>query len=274
MTVVAMTREMGSLGMDVAKILESELKVPVVYHELIDHLSDRMRVRKSHVIRLLGGKATLLERLTADKTSLSIFTADEMLNLASKGAVLRGWGAAHLLQPVKHAIRVRICAPLGLRIDRMMQRLDTTDRDSVASEIKVSDEAQGAIAKRHFGVDWQNPEFYDISCNTERMSVEQCAEEIMKLVKEPVFRETDESRAVLAALALQANVRAALRADPVTCSLSFAVKMDGDKVRLSGLVETRDEWNNADRVAAAVPGVKAVQNDLRITGEMRKRMGD
>jgi cytidylate kinase len=274
MTVVAMTREMGSLGMDVAKILESELKVPVVYHELIDHLSDRMRVRKSHVIRLLGGKATLLERLTADKTSLSIFTADEMLNLAGKGAVLRGWGAAHLLQPVKHAIRVRICAPLGLRIDRMMQRLDTTDRDSVASEIKVSDEAQGAIAKRHFGVDWQNPEFYDISCNTERMSVEQCAEEIMKLVKEPVFRETDESRAVLAALALQANVRAALRADPVTRGLSFAVKMDGDKVRLSGLVETRDEWNNANRVATAVPGVKAVQNDLRITGEMRKRMGD
>jgi cytidylate kinase len=274
MTVVAMTREMGSLGMDVAKILESELKVPVVYHELIDHLSDRMRVRKSHVIRLLGGKATLLERLTADKTSLSIFTADEMLNLASKGAVLRGWGAAHLLQPVKHAIRVRICAPLELRIDRMMKRLDTTDRDSVASEIKVSDEAQGAIAKRHFGVDWQNPEFYDISCNTERMSVEQCAEEIMKLVKEPVFRETDESRAVLAALALQANVRAALRADPVTRSLSFAVKMDGDKVHLSGLVETRDEWNNANRVATAVPGVKAVQNDLRITGEMRKRMGD
>ena len=106
------------------------------------------------------------------------------------------------------------------------------------------------------------------------MSVEQCAEEIMKLVKEPVFRETDESRAVLAALALQANVRAALRADPVTRSLSFAVKMDGDKVRLSGLVETRDEWNNANRVATAVPGVKAVQNDLRITGEMRKRMGN
>lgn len=274
MAVVAMTREMGSLGMDVAKILESELRVPVVYHELIDHLSDRMRVRKSHVIRLLGGKATLLERLTADKTSLSIFTADEMLNLASKGAVLRGWGAAHLLRPVTHAVRVRICAPIELRIDRMMQRLDTTDRDSVANEIKVSDEAQGAIAKRHFSVDWQNPEFYDISCNTERMSVEQCAEEIMKLVRGPAFQETDESRAVLAALALQANVRAALRADPATRSLSFAVKMDGDKVCLSGLVETRDEWNNANRVATAVPGVKAVQNDLRITGEMRKRMGD
>ncbi len=274
MPVVAMTREMGSLGMDVAKILESELKVPVVYHELIGNLSDRMRVRKSHVIRLLGGKATLLERLTADKTSLSIYTADEMLSLASKGAVLRGWGAAHLLQPVKHAIRVRICAPLELRVDRMMKRLDSEDRDSITSEIKVSDEAQGAIAKRHFGVDWQNPELYDISCNTERMSVEECAEEIMKLVKGPAFQETEDSRAVLAALALQANVRAALRADPSTRSLTFAVKADNEAVRLTGLVETRDEWNKASRVAAAVPGVKAVLNELRITGEIRKPMGD
>ncbi len=274
MAVIAMTREMGSLGMDVARILEAELKVPVVYHELIDHLSDRMRVRKSHVIRLLGGKATLLERLTADKTSLSIYTADEMLNLASKGAVLRGWGAAHLLQPVKHAIRVRICAPLQLRVERMMERLDTTDRDSVANEIKVSDEAQGAIARRHFGVDWQNPEFYDLSCNTERMSVEACAGKILELARGPAFRETAESRAVLAGLALQANVRAALRADPATRNLNFAVKVEGGQVRLTGLVETRDEWNSATRVSAAVPGATSVQNELRITGEMRKPMGD
>ena len=274
MAVVAMTREMGSLGMDVAKILESELRVPVVYHELIDHLSDRMRVRKSHVIRLLGGKASLFERLTADKISLSIFTADEMLRVAGKGAVLRGWGAAHLLRPVKHAVCVRICAPLELRVQRMMERLDTDDRDAVTSELKTSDEAQGAIAKRHFGVDWQNPELYDISCNTERMSVEQCAEEIMKLVREPGFGETHDSRATLDNLTLQASVRAALRADPGTRNLNFAVDADRGEARLRGLVETREEWNQAARVTAAVPGVKNVKNELRVTSEIRKPMGE
>jgi cytidylate kinase len=274
MAVVAMTREMGSLGMDVAKILESELKVPVVYHELIDHLSDRMRVRKSHVMRLLGGKANLFERLTADKTSLSIYTADEMLKVAGKGAVLRGWGAAHLLRPVKHAICVRICAPLELRVQRMMQRLDTDDRDAVLAEIRVSDEAQGAIAKRHFGVDWQNPELYDISCNTERMSVEQCAEKIMALVREPEFSETEDSRAILADLTLQASIRAALRADPATRGLSFTAKVERGEVLLRGLVETREEWNKANRVVSAVPGVKALKNELRVTDEIRKPMGE
>ena len=274
MPLVAMTREMGSLGMDVARILESELKVPLVYHEMVNNLADKMRLRKSHVIRLLGGKANLLERLTADKTSLSIYTADEMLQVASKGAVMRGWGAAHLLRPVKHAICVRICAPFELRVKRMMARLDTSDRDAVAAEIRNSDEAQGAIAKRHFDVDWQDPEGYDLSLNTERMSVEQCAEEIIQLSRKPDFGETDESHDMLTDLALQARIKAALRADPATRALNFAVDSEGGKVCLRGIVATREEWNDAARVATSVQGVTGVKSELRVTAEIRSPMGE
>lgn len=274
MPLVAMTREMGSLGMDVARILESELKVPLVYHEMVNHLADKMRLRKSHVIRLLGGKANLFERLTADKTSLSIYTADEMLQVASKGAVMRGWGAAHLLRPVKHAICVRICAPFEVRLKRMMDRLDTGDREAVSAEIRASDEAQGAIARRHFDVDWQDPEGYDLSLNTERMTVDQCAAEIIQLSKQPEFAENDESHKALADLALQANIKAALRADPSTRGLAFAVDSDGARVRMRGIVTTRDESNVAARVVMAVPGVMAVKNELRVTAEIRTPMGE
>jgi cytidylate kinase len=265
---------MGSLGMDVARVLESELKVPLVYHEMVNHLADKMRLRKSHVIRLLGGKASLFERLTADKTSLSLYTADEMLQVASRGAVMRGWGAAHLLRPVKHAICVRICAPFDVRVKRMMERADTTDREAVSAEIRASDEAQGAIAKRHFGIDWQDPEGYDLSLNTERMPVEQCAEEIIQLSKQPQFTETDESCKTLSDLALQANIKAALHANSSTRGLSFAVDSDGARVRMRGLVTTRDESNSAARVVMSVPGVMAVKNELRVTAEIRSPMGE
>jgi len=122
MPLVAMTREMGSLGMDVARILESELKVPLVYHETHQQSRRQDAPEEEPRDRLLGGKPNLFERLTADKTQPFIYTADEMLQVASKGAVMRGWGAAHLLRPVKHAIRVRICAPFELRVQRMMER--------------------------------------------------------------------------------------------------------------------------------------------------------
>src|SRR3954466_9510685 len=78
MPIIAITREMGSLGKDVAQRLGEALNLPVIYHEVIDHLAERMRVRKTHVIPRLDGSAGLLERLPADKTSLSVFSADEI----------------------------------------------------------------------------------------------------------------------------------------------------------------------------------------------------
>jgi len=164
---------------------------------------------------------------------------------------------------------VRVCAPFEVRVNRMMERLDTDDRDAVVTEIRYSDEAQGAIAKRHFGVDWQVSEGYDLSLNTERMSVEQCAEEIIKLARDPEFRETGESRRALADLALEANISAATRSDPSTRDLRFAVESSSGNVRLCGIVATREESRNADRVIAAVPGVKALKNELRVIAEIR-----
>src|SRR2546427_11858430 len=111
----------------------------------------------------------------------------------------------------------------------MMERLDTNDRDAVAAEIRNSDEAQGAIAKRAFGIDWQDPEGYDLSLNTERMSVEQCAEEIIQLSRKPDFGETEQSHSTLSDLALQASIKAALRADPSTRGLSFGVDSEGGR---------------------------------------------
>jgi hypothetical protein len=187
---------------------------------------------------------------------------------------MRGWGAAHLLRPVKHAIRVRICAPFELRVQRMMARLDTNDRDAVATEIRNSDEAQGAIAKRHFDIDWQDPEGYDLSLNTERMSVAQCAEEIVQLSRKPDFIETDESHRALSDLALQASIKAALRADPSTRGLTFGVDSEGGRVRLRGIVGTREEWKNATRVVTSVHGVTGVKSELRVTAEIRSPMGE
>ncbi|HWM41963.1 MAG TPA: cytidylate kinase family protein [Burkholderiales bacterium] len=259
MPVIAITREMGSLGKDVARALGAELKLPVVYHEVIDHLADRMRVRKSHVIRLLDGKAGLLERLTADQTSMSIFTADEIMGIAAQrgGAVIRGWGATHLLRQVPHAICVRVCAPFETRKRRMMERVDSDDAAQVAEEIRSNDEAHGAIVRRHFAVQWSEPENYDLVLNTQRLTVEECVTEVLALVRSPQFAETAHARLQLADLALAAAVRAALRRTPETRGAEVTVNAESGRVTLSGAGNT-DEMLSFVEVAAAVPGVRDV----------------
>lgn len=263
MPIVAITREMGSLGKDVAAGLGQRLGLPIYYHEVVDNLADRMRVRKSHVIRLLDGKAGLLERLTADKTSLAIFSADEIFDLAlqGEGAVVRGWGATHLLRDVPHAICVRVCAPRELRTRRMMQRLDTTDQDAVSVEIHCNDEAHTAIMRRNFGLQWTDPENYDVVFNTERVRVDECIDEVTRLVRSEVFAETEQSRRQLEDLALAARVRAALRLSPLTRDTKMSITAKAGRVTVAGEVGT-DVLLAVAEVVSGVPGV--VDFDYRL----------
>ena len=276
MPIIAITREMGSLGKDVAAALGEELGLPVIYHEVIDHLADRMRVRKSHVIRLLDGSAGLLERLTADETSLSIFTADEIYAIAASGgkggggAIIRGWGATHLLREVPHALSVRVCAPFDLRKQRMMKRLDTDDEERVAEEIRVNDEAHTAIMRRHFGLQWTDPEHYDIVLNTKRVSVGDCVAEVLALARGAQFGETEASRQKLDDLALAARVRAALRRAPETREAQVQVASQTGRITLSGASST-DEMLAFVEVASAVPGVRDVAYRTNPGDEVRPR---
>lgn len=272
MPIIAITREMGSLGKDVAARLGEELGLPVVYHEVIDQLADRMRVRKSHVIRLLDGSAGLLEQLSADKTSLSVYTAEEILGVAAKGkgAVIRGWGATHLLREVPHAVCVRVCAPFEVRRQRMMERLGTDEAERVAGEIRVNDEAHGAIMRRHFDLDWTHPEHYDLVLNTKRVAVDECVAEVLALVRSARFAETERARAGLADLALAAAVRAALRRSPETREAAVQVEADKGRVTLSGAGST-DQMLAFVEVASSVPGVRDVAYRTKPGAEVRPR---
>lgn len=269
MAVVAITREMGSLGKDVAAGLGEALGLPVIYHEVIDHLADRMRVRRSHVVRLLDGKAGLFQRLTADQTSLFIHSADEIIGktLEGKGAVIRGWGATHLLHSIPHVVTVRVCAPLETRRKRMLERLNSQDVAQVAEEIHRNDEAHTAIVKRHYGLQWTDPEHYDLVLNTERLSVDECVEEVLSIVRSPKFAETEASRGRLEDLALSARVWAALRRVPETRDTRATVSATGGIIAVSGC--STEEMLKIVEVAVAVPGVRDVKYQPRESDDLR-----
>ena len=273
MPLIAMTREMGSLGKDVAAGIAARTNRKVVYHEIIEPIANKMRLRKSHVERFLDGKSGIWERLTTDKTSLSIFTADETFRFLRDDStgVIRGWGAVHLLRNIPHVIRVRVCAPLETRIKRMMERLATDSRETVEKEILLSEEAHSAITKRHFDVNWRDPELYDVVLCTERLSVEECVEEVESLMRKRCFQETPESLRMVENLALEWSVRSALRRDARTAATSITVQGDNGTARLLGVVDTLEEVGAAAEVAAGAECVKQVENQLRATNSAGSR---
>jgi cytidylate kinase len=175
MAVIAFTQEMATLGSDVAMGVCEALGLEMVRHEVGDVVAGKMHVKKSLIRRLREGKAGAFERWTTDEKTVSIFTAEEVYDLAVKGNVLvRGWGATMILRPVAHVPCVRVCAPMDVRVERLMKRLETDDEKLARHEIATDDQARASRMAEHFGVQWGDPTLYDLTLNTERLPVPTC----------------------------------------------------------------------------------------------------
>ena len=270
MPVIALTQGMGSLAQDIAEQLAAELNLATLQHEVAEHVASRMHVSKSLINRLRSGKAGTIERLTADRDAMAIYSAEEVLEAAARGnAVLRGWGATALLRPVPHVPCIRILRPFEKRVQWLMRELDTDDIALAEAEIKRSDEANASRMHDQFGVSWGDPVLFDLVLNTDRLSVDTCVQQIKALLARPEFAETDESRALLKAMALHAHVRAALRAHEATREVNISIEGSGAEVLLRGIVVNAAERDAAVQVAAAVPGVAVVDNQLRLMATSR-----
>jgi cytidylate kinase len=264
MTVIAMTQEMASLGKDVALGVCEALGLQQVRHEVGDVVAGRMSVKKSLIRRIREGKAGKVEKWAADEKTISIFTAEEVYDLAVKGNVLiRGWGATLLLRSVPHVPCIRVCAPLELRVRRLMQRLETDDEELARREIEVDDAARAARMGEHFNVAWGDPTLYDLTLNTERVAIATCVEQVIALARSTGFQETPQSRRALEDLALQARARAALKSDARTAAIDVLVEVAGGVVTLRGIVVDDAEKALSREVVARLPGVKSVADELR-----------
>jgi cytidylate kinase len=265
MPVIALTQGMGSLAQDIAEQLAAELKLATLQHEVAQRVAEKMHVPKSLISRLRAGKAGALERWRADTDSIAVYTAEQVLEAAARGnVVLRGWGATQLLRAVPHVPCIRVMRPFEQRVQWLLGELDTDDRALAEQEIRRSDEANATRMHEQFGVHWGDPVLFDLVLNTDRLSVDTCVQQIKALLARPEFAETEASRALLQGLALAARVRAALRADDRTREINIAIDSAGGAVRLTGIVVNDGERALVGEVAAAVPGVGSVDNQLSV----------
>ena len=270
MPVIALTQGMGSLAQDIAEQLAAELNLATLQHEVAERVAEKMHVSRSLINRLRGGKAGTLERLRADRHAMALYSAEEVLEAAAKGdVVIRGWGATQLLRAVPHVPCIRIMRPFEQRVDWLMTQIDTDDRRVAEAEIQRSDQSNASRMHQQFGVDLGDPVLFDLVLNTDRLSVDTCVQQIKALLARPEFAETDALRALLQAMALHARVRAALRADAQTEEVDVSIEGSGASVVLRGIVLQAGEREAAEKVAAAVPGVASVDNQLRVMAKSR-----
>jgi cytidylate kinase len=266
MTVIAMTREIGSLGTEVAAGVAKRLGLEIVRSEIAaNNVARRLGVAENVVTRYLDGSASLVERWQINRRKLFHYAAEEILDLAQRGNVLiKGWGAATLLRDMPQVISARVCAPMEFRVRVMMERLGRKDAGAVREEIERFDAARARTLRAYFDVEQEDARLYDIVLNTERLSVDACVNAVCELAEGPRFRDTSKSRSALANKFLEAKINAAM-AEHISVAmapLGVSVSVANGKVTLGGTTCSGSLRPRAEKIARAVAGVSQIDNRI------------
>jgi cytidylate kinase len=200
MTVIAMTREIGSYGSEVAAGVAAALGLEIINSEIVvPHVAGSLGVEQSAVQRYMDGKASLFDRWQIDTRKLSQHTLDQILDLALKDNVLiRGWGAAALFQGISGVICVRVCAPMALRVRVMMERLGVKDAEAIQQEIERFDAGHSRAMRAAFNFDWNDALLYHMVLNSARVTVDDCVSAVCNLARNQRSQNDSETKAALA----------------------------------------------------------------------------
>jgi cytidylate kinase len=166
-----------------------------------------------------------------------------------------GYSGHLLVDGISHFIRVRLIAPLELRIKTTMERMECTE-DEARDFIKRSDEERSHWARFMYGKNISDPRLYDLCINLDRMSFSTACSVLAGMVREKEFQPTEESLAVMENMHTAAKVEAALITDTRTHAYEISATAESGTVQLKGPYLDDAEKSVVLNIAASVPGIK------------------
>jgi cytidylate kinase len=178
--VIAMSREVGSGGATVAKLVAQKLGLQLYDREIITAMAERLQAEIQQVEAMDEQVPSALEnilrgalqRIPSTASYLRILR-ELMHEIAAEGrAVILGRGSVLL---VPQALRVRIMAPMDVRVARVadLENLSPADARKTVQQI---DDKRRDFFRVHFKRDVDDPSIYDMVLNTERTSLEHAAD--------------------------------------------------------------------------------------------------
>ncbi len=264
MAIIAMSRELGSLGTVIGTAVAKQLGYKYIYQEITSEAARDYEVLEEKLIRVVEKAPRMLEKLKGDFRRYQAFVQAQVFKAAqSDNVVLIGRWSTLLLREIKHAVRVRVTAPEEVRARRVMEMMQV-GREKALEIVRENDIERGGRMEQLYAVDWKAPHLYDLVLNTEKVTVEAGAALIVELVKREEFQPTEQSKKALHNIAVAASVRAELKSHRSTHEVDVDVQVDDGNVTLMGVVTSEAEKRSVERVVKGIKDVSAVDSHLRV----------
>jgi cytidylate kinase len=180
---VAVSREAGARGVEVAREIGRQLDWPVYDREIIDMIAEETGLRAELLSSIDEQDPNwLVEAFTSFSRHGAISSAGyvhhlvNVLNaLSAHGrCVVVGRGGSAIL-PRASTLRLRVVADLGDRV-RELARERSMSEENASAEVARIDRERAKFVENHFRRDINDPTHFDLVVNTSRLSPTVCAE--------------------------------------------------------------------------------------------------
>ena len=210
MAVITISRQIGSLGDEVAKSVSKNLGYELIEKSQISAFLLEHGFSPSEIDQYDETNPSLLQHLSMQKKVFNHAIRAAIYELAVKNnVVIVGRGAQVVLKDIPGTFNIRVIAPYAARIERLMEQTGN-ERKKVQYEIQQSDRNSSGYVHTYFNVNWDDNECYDLILNTQKMTCNTCAEMITRAVVGDEFRRSPQVTETLIDLALTQKVKAFL----------------------------------------------------------------
>ena len=193
MPVVTISRQIGSLGRQVAGIAAEALGYRLFWREVINKAARCCGAPDAALadideLGLLGLKTSLKASRLYVKAVKQVIE-----DLAAEGdVVIVGRGGQAILRGLPGVLHVRLIAPAGLRAERLARRHQIS-LEAAQAQVEARDHYRRNYLKRFYHIDWDDPELYDLILNTARLTPEEAARLIVQAISNLPFSARQET---------------------------------------------------------------------------------
>ncbi|MFW6135693.1 MAG: AAA family ATPase [Chloroflexota bacterium] len=172
MRAVTVSRQLGSLGTQVAREVAGRLGYRMVWREVINEAARRAGAPEAALAMIDDLGLLGVELRPAPRQAYEQAVRQVMDDLVAEGdVVIVGRAGQVILQDRSDVVHVRVIAPPALRVKRIAS-LQEIPTPAARARVERSDRTRRVYLKRFYGVDWDDPQLYDLVLNTERLTVE------------------------------------------------------------------------------------------------------
>lgn len=263
MAILTISREYQNGGYEIGTAVARQLGYNFVDKNLIHADLKAAGEKWGRLVEELDGvRPSLWEKYDREYRGYIALIESTIYEYALKDrVVILGRGSAFLLHDIPHVLRVRLFAPLEVRIDRVMRR-DGVDRQTAEWLIKKIDKERAGYIQTNYRRHWEDKENYDLLINTGIETYEQVTRKLVEALKERDKRVTPEGLQRLKNRALAAKVKAHILTHPEVFIPTLEIFHDGQSIVLKGVVHSPKEYHLAEEMAHQMADPHPIRNEL------------